>query len=272
MAPFLTDCHELGFGKGYRSNASVAYRAPHDTYRNVRSLRYPMPHRASDRQPTTEDGRRGNIMTPVSSRRRLARASAGTVALLAAALVSGCSDNGDDTTDSEGSTSSPSASPSDEETTEAPADPDEEAVLAAYQGYWEEYAAAVSETQIDAYAQAVDDDTIGQLPLAGYAAGGAQVQVLEHVLNLSDGGRYMSGEPERLQPEVSAMDMAADIPTAQVTDCLNVEPWLLWDRETGDQLAFPEERLVRQVVTAHLEEWEGTWRVIQAVPDEEATC
>ncbi|SOD66998.1 hypothetical protein SAMN06297387_12827 [Streptomyces zhaozhouensis] len=87
-----------------------------------------------------------------------------------------------------------------------------------------------------------------------------------------ENGRYMSGEPERLNPEVARLDLEADPPAAEVTDCLNVEDWLLWDAESGEQRYFPEERAVEYSLTARLENWEGTWRVIEAQPDEESTC
>lgn len=241
-------------------------------------LAVPQVHTASGSADQPEavwwtQGESKHVIT-VSPRRvvRSGSAQAAAAGLLAVALLSGCSSD-DDTPDSQGPESSASSSPSEEEEqTTPPADPNEEAVLAAYQGYWDEYARAVSEEALDDYVQAINEDTVGQTPLADVTALQTQNDVLEHVLNLDEGGRYMSGEPERLAPEVAALDLDADIPTAQVTDCLDVSGWLLHDRETGEQIEFPEERLVRYPLTADLENWEGTWRVTNAVPDEESAC
>ncbi len=211
-------------------------------------------------------------MIAVSLRRAVRSGSAAGAGLLIAVALGGCSSE-DDTPDSQEPESSVSPSASEEEQTILPpADPDEEAVLAAYQGYWDEYARAVSEDSLEDYVQAISDDTIGQTPLADHTASDAQVAVLEHVRNLADAGWFMTGAPERMSPEVASMDLSADVPTAQVTDCLNIEDWLQWDRETGEQVPNAEGWVPQYSLTATVEQWGGTWRVTGAAPDADSTC
>jgi hypothetical protein len=207
---------------------------------------------------------------------RLARTYLVATAAATSMLLGACSEDDASEPRESPSASSPAPSePDDNEPSTAPsetADPDEEAVLTAYQGYWDEYARAVSEEAIDDYVRAINNDTVGEMPIADVTALRTQQDVLQHVLTLDAQGRVMSGEPERLDPKVAEMDLEANIPAAQVTDCLDVEDWIMLDRESGEQIAFPEERSVRYALTAELERWEGTWRVTSATPDENSTC
>jgi hypothetical protein len=199
------------------------------------------------------------------------------VAVISSALVlAGCSDNEEAPPESRES-SSPSAegpSPEGDPSSSPASSPDEteQEVLDAYQGYWEAYAAAVSEPAIDDYVRAIDEDTVGDTPLADVTTLQAQQRVLQAVSTLNANREVMTGGPERLAPEVTTLDMEADVPTADITDCLNVENWVQVDRETGEAVELPGVSPTQYVATAELRLWEGTWRVTAATPHYENAC
>ncbi|MFB7896017.1 hypothetical protein ACFC1B_06780 [Streptomyces xiamenensis] len=204
--------------------------------------------------------------------RRKAAALAGA-ALLAVTALSGCS--GDDTeVDGESpSPSTPDAGPTDPEGEPEPTvNPDEEAVLAAWLGYWEEHAAAVSEPGIDEYLQllAASEDGDGEsksseLPIGQYAAGPAFSAVTGAVLNLDRLGDVMTGQPENLAPEVTALETEVATPAAEIRDCMNISQWVQHDRESGEEVSLSGDRLDQYVVTAQAEDWEGngTWLIVE---------
>lgn len=174
-------------------------------------------------------------------------------------------EDGSDSTDDDGSDgdqSSPSAT----------VDPDEQAVLDAYQGYWDVYTAAVSEEHIDTYVEAINEDRVGDTPLANISSLDAQAEVLQTVYKLDTHGKVMTGAPERLDPRVTSLDMTADVPTAEVTDCLDVRNWKIVDRKTGEEAQVPEDQPRRYTAVAELEKWRGQWFVVDAAPDTDMPC
>ncbi|MFB7763695.1 hypothetical protein [Streptomyces xiamenensis] len=217
-------------------------------------------------------------MKRTSGVRSKATAWAGAT-LLAVTALSGCSDNNTDA-DSSPSPSAPDAGPTEPEGEPGPSvDPGEEAVLAVYDSYWTEYAAAVSEPGIDEYLQLLEEMTnrgddepplsTTAFPVGEYATGEAFTLVTRVVTDLDAGGLVMAGAPERISTEITSLDADAQTPTAEFRDCLAVEGWTVHERASGEEIAYPDDRLLQQVVTAKAEQWEGKWLITEVVERQE---
>lgn len=149
-------------------------------------------------------------------RRHRLRGTAGAVALLAAALLAGCSSSDDTKTES-------SASPSSTESASPSPDPSQEAkdeILAVYRGMWKETAKIYS------------SGSFKGSELTKYAGDKALAKVRVAAIYYQDNNLVVKGEP-KLSPKVTALSLGTDPKTATVVDCVDSTNFVPENKDTG---------------------------------------
>ncbi|MFD4588284.1 hypothetical protein [Streptomyces sp. NPDC058434] len=198
-------------------------------------------------------------IAPFHIRRHPSHAVAGVAAVTLGSLaaLTGCSNN--DAPDQSGKpaassspTSSSSPSPSPSQTT----DPNAQAVLAAYNHYWDAKAAA--------YAKA----SVAGTDLEKYAVGEARTATEYEVKSLAKKGFITTGQPSR-SPAVTKVDLSKKVPSATVRDCVDVSSWKLVDSKTGSPVQLPKERRTKYISAVTAEKWNGQWVILRAKQEDQ---
>ncbi|MEV6400906.1 hypothetical protein AB0M39_40045 [Streptomyces sp. NPDC051907] len=131
-------------------------------------------------------------------------------------------------------------------------------MLAAYSSYWHEKSTA--------YARA----SIKGSRLKAYAVGEALAAAERELAALSQQGYVATGRPQTA-PRVGTVKSSGTVPSATISDCVDVSAWKLVDRESQRPIALPKERLTRYASTVTAERWEGRWVILKAT-QENRTC
>ncbi|WP_369362626.1 hypothetical protein AB5L52_03845 [Streptomyces sp. CG4] len=177
--------------------------------------------------------------------------------LLAGGLVvlTGCSSN-----DSGSSDKSPSPTASTPAPATSSADPEAAAkqdVISAYRHYWEE--------GVIAYSKASMDGT----DLKRYAKGNALGLVQSDLHNLKTAGQVIEGKP-RIDPKVTSLDLQRKVPSAQITDCIDVSLWKVLDAKTKSEVVLPKSRRTKYVSIVTAERWGKQWVMLEDKPENRA--
>jgi hypothetical protein len=178
-----------------------------------------------------------------------------TALLLAGSLaaVTGCSDNGTESSPPEPSathTTASSPSPS------TAASSEEAAALAAYARSWE--------IQTEAYAQASSKGT----DLKKVATLQALADIESDLSAMRKAGQVTTGKPV-IHPKVTKVT-DAKIPKATISDCVDTTKWTLIDKASKKKIPLPSERLTKYVSTATLEKWGKQWMLTELTAQERA--
>lgn len=188
-----------------------------------------------------------------TTRRHRRILAAAAIAATVAAVTTGCTKK----TEAEPSPSSPPATSPSPSTDPQAADKDK--VLATYNGFWTE--------SVKAYAAGTEKDT----KLVDFASGSALDRTLTDLANMQKAGVAKQGSPGHL-PEVTALNLTGERPTATVTDCLDLSTWQTIERSTGKVRPYPSEQPMRYVAIAEVEQWAGQWTVVKMTPNGDRTC
>ncbi|MEU5417526.1 hypothetical protein [Streptomyces clavifer] len=191
--------------------------------------------------------------------RTRALALCGAVGLLLA--LTGCGGSSDDTKPPTASSTAPPAAPS-ASASASPADPDavvKAVVLEVYSAMWVE--------QMKAYRVASPDGT----KLADFATLDALSAFERDLATMKKNNtRVMGGVGH--EPEVTALDLEAKIPTATVEDCVDLSKWKA-ERTSGEVIPLPTAQPLRYVAMARVERWdEDRWMVTEYKPDGSRSC
>ncbi|MER6074644.1 hypothetical protein ABT187_38690 [Streptomyces sp. NPDC001817] len=155
---------------------------------------------------------------------------------------------------------SATASSSAANTASASADPDAAAkqdVITAYKHYWDE--------EVKAYSKASMDGT----DLKKYAQGNALGLVQSDLLNMRTAGQVIEGRP-RIDPKVTSLDLQKKVPSAQITDCVDVSSWKVLDAKTKSEVALPKTRRTKYVSIVTAEKWGKQWVMLEDTPENRA--
>lgn len=130
-------------------------------------------------------------------------------------------------------------------------------VLQTYDGYW----AAV----VKSYAKA---DTTGT-GLKTFTELDALSRVELDVARMKDAGTGQRGKPGH-EVTVDTLALEKDIPTAKLTDCLDISGWK--PVRDGKVVPFPDGQPTRYLTTATAEKWENRWLITKVTPHGDRAC
>lgn len=131
-------------------------------------------------------------------------------------------------------------------------------MVAAYSGYWNE--------KVAAYARASTNGT----QLKTYAVGEALAAAERELTALSKRGYAATGKPQTT-PTVTAVRTTGKVPSATISDCVDVSAWTLVDGASKKPIALPSQRLKRYVSNVTAERWGRHWVILKAT-QENRTC
>jgi hypothetical protein len=178
-------------------------------------------------------------------------------ALAAALLLSGCGTGGSTSTSKTSVESAPSSvtstSPSPDPTGQA-----EQAVLTAYQGFWN--------LQVQAYTQG----SLVGLPINTYAIGKADAGIRESLQYYVSQNLVMRGRPV-LSPKVTGINLATKPYTATITDCVDTKNFLPVDKSTGKPAPLTD-NVFRHPWTLSASFDNVQWRITDGSVDRSRTC
>ncbi|MEU5416708.1 hypothetical protein [Streptomyces clavifer] len=144
----------------------------------------------------------------------------------------------------------------------SPVDPDaavKAAVLASYSSMWVE--------QMKAYRVASPDGT----KLDDFATLDALSAFERDLATMKKNNTRVTGGVGH-EPEVTALDLEAKIPTATVEDCIDLSKWKA-ERTSGEVIPLPTAQPLRYVAAATVERWdEDRWMVTEYKPDGSRSC
>ncbi|MFD3514450.1 hypothetical protein [Streptomyces sp. NPDC058657] len=183
-------------------------------------------------------------------------AAGGALALVLA--LAGCGGDGGAPAASE----APSAAAVPPARSSAPADPDaahKTAALAVYR--------AMTRAQTAAYRKA---DPAGT-DLERYATTQALGKMRMDLRQMKAAGTVVRGGAGHT-PAVSSLDMRAKIPTATVSDCIDLSEYETYDVKAGKPIPLPSAQPLRYTATASMERWDGRWMVTDLDPQGGGTC
>ncbi|MGW7433246.1 hypothetical protein ACWGIN_27365 [Streptomyces sp. NPDC054861] len=179
---------------------------------------------------------------------------------LCAVLTAGCtSSKGPEDEKSKPSVSTVSAAPS----KSASMDPAEAAkieAIAAYQSYWTELPKAYAVPGIEG------------TELQRYTAAEALAKAQAGVGNLKTLGQVMTGAPVLTNPTVTGAELDKKTPNVNISACLDVLPWKVIQKDTGQPAPLPSTRATKYVVIALVERWEDGWKVLKSTPHGDQPC
>ncbi|MFB6808868.1 hypothetical protein [Streptomyces sp. NPDC056387] len=172
-----------------------------------------------------------------------------TVAAALTTLTGGCtSDAKDDKAAAPShSATAPTASPT---PSANPLEADKAEVRTAYDRYWG--------VLTEAYAKADSSGTA----LKDVASGSAYAQTESGLSNLRKAGHVITGKTQHSNTSVDFKD-GQKLKTAVITDCVDVSQWKPVDKNTGQEVALPPQRLLRYITTLTAEKWPSGWVVIE---------
>lgn len=177
-----------------------------------------------------------------------------------ALALAGCGGGGDDAKPQAASSAASSAPPAVSASPRDPGAADKTAVLASYTSMWVE--------QMKAYRKASPDGT----KLADFATLDALSAFERDLAHMKKNNTVIRGELGH-QPEVTALDVDAKLPTATVEDCIDLSKWQTLDTKTNKPIPLPTAQPLRYVATATVERWDNNrWMVTEYQPDGSRTC
>ncbi|MFI9772121.1 hypothetical protein ACIHJG_35455 [Streptomyces sp. NPDC052415] len=187
---------------------------------------------------------------------RFRNGAAASLALVAALAACSSSDETDNRSDTNPATSAPaeSAPPSADPTQAAEAE-----VIARYRAYWGEMERV--------YATASVEGT----DIKKYAALAALSRPEHDAERMKKTGRVFTGSVTVNSPDAE-VHLNRKVPNATITSCLDVSQWKATDKDTGDPLPLPSERLTKYITIATLERWDDGWKVIEDEPQTGKAC
>ncbi|MFJ8982936.1 hypothetical protein [Streptomyces sp. NPDC102282] len=75
------------------------------------------------------------------------------------------------------------------------------------------------------------------------------------------------------QPEVTALDVDAKVPTATAGDCIGLSKWKTLDTKTKKPIPLPTAQPLRYIATVTVERWDSNrWMVTEYQPDGSRSC
>lgn len=131
-------------------------------------------------------------------------------------------------------------------------------VLSTYQAWWD--------AKVDAFARPDSDGS----QLQAYSTGQALSDELASLHQLHESKLVMIGAP-RTSPVVRKLDAAANPPTAEIDDCLDVTGWHQADLATK-AIRDPQQRLGRYVSTTRLRKNGASWTIVEVTREVGRTC
>ncbi|WP_237329965.1 hypothetical protein [Streptomyces sp. BA2] len=179
--------------------------------------------------------------------------------LCVAGTLTACSS--DSNTDTKRTARPPSKPAKDKPTKSAgPRAKEKQAVLEVYDRMWEE--------QVKAYAKGDHKGT----DLKKYATKEALGGALGDLLSMEQAGTATKGAPTHSDIKVS-MDLNREVPTARITDCLDISKWQTIKESTGKVQPFPTEQELRYETTADAERWgKNRWMITKLTPHGNKVC
>ncbi|MET9122200.1 hypothetical protein [Streptomyces sp. NPDC004528] len=126
-------------------------------------------------------------------------------------------------------------------------------MLAAYDRYWQEQAAAYR------------TGSIKGTGLATYAVGDALARVKTDLASMKSLGVTASGAP-RHDVRVTALDTQHAVDRATLSDCLDIAPWQRTYRASGKAVPRAKGQLTRYTTVVKAEKWGKQWKILSATP------
>lgn len=140
---------------------------------------------------------------------------------------------------------SPSAAPTGTE------DSEKKVVLERYRESWE--------AQVKAHAQADSKAT----DLHKTTSLNALAQIESELMSMKKAGAVTVGEP-KINPRVTSIKRQSGAPdVAKISDCVDISKWVLVEKESGEEIPLPSERLTKYVMHAELRKWGKSWMLVE---------
>ncbi|MFI7359589.1 secreted protein/lipoprotein [Streptomyces avidinii] len=141
-----------------------------------------------------------------------------------------------------------------------PAEAAKAEAISAYQSYWTELPKAYAVPAIEG------------TELQRYTAAEALAKAQAGVANLKTLGQIMTGAPVLTNPTVTGAELDKKTPNVTISACLDVLPWKLIQKDTGQPAPLPSTRATKYVVIALVERWEDGWKVLKSTPHGDQPC
>ncbi|MER7982416.1 hypothetical protein [Streptomyces sp. NPDC095817] len=174
-------------------------------------------------------------------------------ALCLALPLAGCSNGG---SDDAATPAAPSRSRASTIVPSPPADPqaaEKKAVLSAYSSYWQE--------QVSAYKAGSVQGT----RLKTYAVGAALARVESDLASMKAKGVTTDGRPSH-DVRVTELATSKKVPSATLSDCLDISDWKWTYRKTGAAVPSPKTQLTQYRTIVKAEKWGTQWKILSATP------
>ncbi|MBQ0850254.1 hypothetical protein J8N05_18860 [Streptomyces sp. BH-SS-21] len=136
---------------------------------------------------------------------------------------------------------------------------EEKALLDAYRHYWAE--------QVKAYRTG----TIRGTALPKYAVGEALARVEGDLQTMRDIGVVAAGAP-RSDVRVTRLNLQARVPSAALTDCLDISAWKRLYRSTCREVPTPTGHIDHYRTDVTAEKWGKQWKILSATPQQQQEC
>ncbi|MFD5877040.1 hypothetical protein [Streptomyces sp. NPDC060322] len=104
-----------------------------------------------------------------------------------------------------------------------------------------------------------------------YASLDALTQIRTDVDRLKESRTVVRGDVGH-EPEVTALDMDAEIPTTTLSDCVDLSKYQTYDTVAKKVIPLPPEQPLRYVMTVNAERWDSGWMVTRVTPEDGPEC
>ncbi|MFF4699916.1 hypothetical protein [Streptomyces chattanoogensis] len=131
--------------------------------------------------------------------------------------------------------------------------------LAAYKAFWAEQARAYGKADLKG------------TRLEKLASGEALTRAMTDVATMKQAGTVTKGAPAH-DAKVTSIRMRGKLPTATISDCLDISRWKTVKARSGKVVPFPKNQPLRYITSAYAEKWSGGWMILKIAPQGNRPC
>ncbi|MEU3606234.1 hypothetical protein AB0E83_12375 [Streptomyces sp. NPDC035033] len=108
--------------------------------------------------------------------------------------------------------------------------------------------------------------------LEKYATTNALGQIRLDLARMKKAGTVVRSAPRQTAATVTTLDLAAEIPTATLTSCVDMTTYEAYSTTRKEVIPLPSAQPRRYVATATVEKWDAGWIVTTYTPEGARTC
>ncbi|KAA6210181.1 hypothetical protein [Streptomyces filamentosus] len=108
--------------------------------------------------------------------------------------------------------------------------------------------------------------------LEKYATTNALGQIRLDLARMKKAGTVVRSAPRQTATTVASLDLAAELPTATLTSCVDMTTYERYDTQAKKTIPLPTAQPMRYAATAVLEKWDDGWIVTTYTPHGQQSC